>query len=309
MQSPSTTSSEARAFLAAHFGYDVGDVDLVGEGWWSRCFAFHERGRDLVVRFGGHVTDFEKDRRASGFASAALPVPQVVDVGPAFDGYYAISTRAYGEPLEVSDARGWEAVLPALFAALDALQAIEPIGAGFGPWGADGNGPYRTWREFLLDVDREQHARRAPDWRQRLRDTPTGDAPFVAGMEALRTLADACPDERHVVHGDLVNRNVLVDRDRITAVLDWGCASYGDFVYDVAWLAFWEPWYPALTEIDICARARHHYASIGLDVPDFDARVRACMLHVGLDHQAWNVTTGDLETLATVVERTNTLID
>jgi hygromycin-B 4-O-kinase len=310
MPNLSTSSDDARDFLRAHLGHDVGDVELVGEGWWSRCFGFRDGDRDLVIRFGRHADDFRKDRRAAGFASAALPVPDVLEIGDAFDGHFAISSRAYGVDLESIETREWRSVLPAFFAALDALRAIEVPGeAGYGGWDAEGRAPYRSWREFLLSVELDTRERRTYGWRRRLIDSPVGDAPFIAGVHALRALADAAPPAARVVHADLINRNVLVDGDRLTAVFDWGCALYGDFLYDIAWLAFWEPWYPALTEIDIRAQARAHYASIGLDVPDYEARIRACMLHVGLDHQAWNAGTGDFETLALVVDCTNALLD
>ena len=46
-----------------------------------------------------------------------------------------------------------------------------------------------------------------------------------------------------MVHGDLLNRNVLVapDGSRLTAVFDSGCSTYGDFLYEVAWFTFWPP--------------------------------------------------------------------
>jgi hypothetical protein len=46
------------------------------------------------------------------FAARSLPVPQVSEIGPAFGGHFAISTRAYGEPLECLGTREWDAVLP-----------------------------------------------------------------------------------------------------------------------------------------------------------------------------------------------------
>jgi aminoglycoside phosphotransferase (APT) family kinase protein len=41
-----------------------------------------------------------------------------------------------------------------------------------------------------------------------------------------------------VVHGDLLARNVLVEGDRISGVLDWGSACFGDPLYDAAWLLY-----------------------------------------------------------------------
>ena len=131
-----------------------------------------------------------------------------------------------------------------------------------------------------------------------------GDAPFDAGMARLFELADACPDERFVVHADLINRNVLVESGRINAVFDWGCSFYGDFLYDLAWIEFWAPWHPSIAATDIRAEARRHYASIGLEVDDLDARMRCYLIHIGLDHQAYCAFTGNDDDLVAVTART-----
>jgi hypothetical protein len=92
--------ADVQAFLAAHVDPHVQDVAAAGAGAWSRCFRFRSAERDLVVRFGQHVDDFLKDRLAAAYAAPGLPIPQVLTIGPAFDGHYAISTRVIGEPLE-----------------------------------------------------------------------------------------------------------------------------------------------------------------------------------------------------------------
>jgi hygromycin-B 4-O-kinase len=302
---PGTNECDAREFLTAHLGRAVGAVELVGEGSWSRCFGFRDEGRERVIRFGNFFDDFEKDRRAAAFASPALPVPEVWELGEALGGYFAISTRAYGEPLETLGAREWEAVLPSLFALLDALRTIDVAHtSGYGGWDAQGIARCATWRDFLLSVEADTPERRTYGWRQRLAESPVGDTPFAAGMRRLFELADACPADRFIVHADLINRNVLVDSGRITAVFDWGCSFYGDFLYDLAWLEFWAPWHPSLAATDIRGEARRHYSAIGLDVPDFDARLRCCLIHIGLDHQAYCAHTGELDELQAVTERT-----
>lgn len=42
-----------------------------------------------------------------------------------------------------------------------------------------------------------------------------GAGPFDQALERLRDLVRACPEERHLIHSDLLKRNVLVDRERI----------------------------------------------------------------------------------------------
>src|SRR5262245_55313961 len=91
---------QVQAFLAGHFDPASSHVEPIGAGAWSRCFGFRCGDQELVIRFGRHVDDFRKDQRASAYRTPNLPIPEVLAIGSAFDGYYAISTRAHGVPLE-----------------------------------------------------------------------------------------------------------------------------------------------------------------------------------------------------------------
>ncbi len=308
---PGPDIEAARRFLVAHLGAGVSAVELVGAGAWSRCFGFALAGRELVVRFGRQRDDFDKDRRATSFASARLPVPDVLEVGAAFDGWFAISTRARGEPLEHLDAAGWRAVLPSLLGVLDALHAVDLQPAtGWGPWDAQGVAPFASWREFLLSVADDTPARRTAGWRSRLAASPFGDADFGARLAQLAHVSehgDAVP--RHLVHADLLNRNMLVDGVHISGVLDWGCSLYGDPIYDAAWVEFWAPWYPAWADADVVGALYRHLEGRVAHPATIEARRRACLLHIALDHYAYNAWKGDASALGEVIDRTRQLID
>lgn len=85
-----------------------------------------------------------------------------------------------------------------------------------------GNAPHPSWRDYLLETGEDTPERRTHGWRQRLDDSPVGDEVFVSGLDKLAELTDPDFDERHVIHADLINRNVLMADGRITGVFDWG---------------------------------------------------------------------------------------
>lgn len=221
-------------------------------------------------------------------------------------GYFAISSRVHGKPLEAATEDEWRELVPQLFGMLDALRAIDISETrGYGSWDRTGNARLPSWRDHLLDVGQDVPEHRTHGWRQKLNDSPVGDTVFVAGLAKLAELTEVDVDERHVIHGDLVNGNVLVDDGHITGVFDWGCSTYGDPLYDIAWLRFWSPWYPALEAIDIVGEAKQHFAEIDVTVTDFDRRLRCCLLHIGLDHIAYNASLGrhdDLEQINSTVD-------
>ena len=160
---------QAQAFLATHLDSEPSEVALIGEGAWSRCFGFRHGDKELVIRFGHHLDDFQKDQLAYAYARPDLPIPEVVDIGPAFDGYYAISSRVHGVPLESLSSTQWLAVVPAVVSALEAMRKTDvPATVGVGGWGADGQAAQAGWAGHLLAVGDDPPHQRTHGWRERL---------------------------------------------------------------------------------------------------------------------------------------------
>ncbi len=300
------TDAEACRFVAGHYGRRAADIRLLGAGEWSRAYGFVLDGCDAVIRFGDHVEDFRKDQVMAAYSCAALPVPPVIEIGAAGDGYFALSQRAPGELLDGLDGAGMRAALQGLLAALDALRDIDVSGTGgYGIWAPDQTGPAASWAQALLAISQE--TARVPGWRAALAASPVGTRPFDQGYARLRELAAGLPDERHLIHGDLVNRNVLVEGSRITAVIDWGNALYGDWLYDAAWLIFWWPWFPRWQGIDITDELERHWGQHGGLPPGLHHRLRACLVHIGLDAMAYNAYRGRWDDLARIASQVTEL--
>jgi hygromycin-B 4-O-kinase len=243
------------------------------------------------------------------FARPELPVPKVLEVGEALGGFYAISERHYGAFLEALNEREWRTLMPALLRSLDALREIEPPGSGV-DWTGDEGSAASGWRQWLVESLEDHPGERVGGWREKVREAPEVDAVFVDGEQALRSLLWACPEVRHVVHRDLLNRNVLVahDASRLAAVFDWGCSLAGDFLYEVAWFTFWEPWYPALEALDFRRVIADHYETIGLEVEHFDQRLACYEIQIGLEHIAYAAFTGREEYMNTIACRTRRIL-
>ena len=123
---------------------------------------------------------------------------------------------------------------------------------------------------------------------------------FVAlvAFAAVANLLHANPQSKiALVNGTLINPGaakivpnavVVIDGDRITAVLDWGSSKYGDFLFDIANLVFYRPWFPAWRNIDFAAEARAHYDAIGLAVPNFAERLACYTLRIALDGMSYS---------------------
>src|SRR4051794_23534931 len=96
---PVLTDQDVLEFLRGRYGH-IEDLERLGGGFWSAAYGFTSGGRELVVRFGSERSWFEADRAATAFASADLPIPEVLEVGEGLGGVYAVSVRHHGSYLE-----------------------------------------------------------------------------------------------------------------------------------------------------------------------------------------------------------------
>jgi hygromycin-B 4-O-kinase len=299
---------QAREFLADLLGQDVEDLHFLASGAWSECFAFGHLGDQLVVRFGKHFEDFAKDEIAGRYARPGLPVPRVLQLGEVFGGYFAISQRVYGVPIEELDERQWREILPKIFATLDLIRHVDISNStGYGMWDSQGNGPHRSWREYLLGVDRDVPGERISGWREALRNSPKGDGPYQEGLSRLRELVAYCPEVRTLVHSDL-HLNMLVEDGNITGVIDWGCSLYGDFLYEHARFAFLSTYYEATKDIDFFAQTRAHLEPQSVDLEHYEERMLAYQIHVGLQAQIYEAFINDHSWLALSADRLISLV-
>lgn len=269
--------------LQQHFETVEGLKPLTG-GLFSQAFAFRADGAEYVVRVNGaaHAAgSFAKDEYAGRvYASEELPIPLIVAQGQADEWHYAISERIAGRTLTECSPAERRRLLPALLDMLEALGAADTSASdGYGAWGGDGDGRYGSWQAFLADVDKNHDDGFFANWHRYFNESFLERDLFERVCERMVALSEDIPNMRQLVHNDYQFENVLTDGERITGVIDWANALYGDPLYDVAWLNFisihpgW--WFDDGVEI-----LRERFGA----APGFDARIHCYELHIGLDH-------------------------
>lgn len=300
----SISIAETHQFLQQKWGAGVDDVAPIGAGAWSYAFAFTYDGGRYVIRWSFVRENFERDAVAATFSRADMPVPPTLELGSGPGGYYAISPFFPGGYLEALTSSDLERALPAILRMFTELRRIDcSRGAGFGDWGTDQYGEHPTWRSFLRSVNVDRPGRLTAGWQANLRQSPLDPARFERVYARFGTLVDACPEDRYMVHSDLLNRNVLVAGDRISAVLDWGSSFFGDTLYDVAWFHFYEPWYPEFGRLGVARRLLDHFqADPATNKTNVAERLLAYQLHIGLDSIAYNAFQRDWESLLEVAD-------
>jgi len=303
--------SEAQTFINRHFGDRAGKITPLSGGDWSQAYALSLDGNQVVARFGAHGEDYKKDQIVAEWSSGGLPIPRVLELGQTEHGYFAVSERMQGDFLDELDSRRMKAVIPSLLRSMDAIRCLDVSRTeGYGNWRSDGSGPRKTWQEALIQkFDGEQPDSRIYGWRVALEHSPGGARDFDTALKVLERLAKRMPVERHVIHSDLLYHNVLVQGDKISAVLDWGNSMYGDHLYDAAWLLYCQPRYTTWPDVDLAGELRRHWEASGSVPADLEARLLCYQIHVGLDAQSYNAFNGNWDELKLNTAQTMKLVE
>ena len=258
-------------------------------GEWSSAYRFGLDRQDFVIRLSHTSENFYRDKIAAGWSSPDLPVPRIIKVDRYEDQYYAISPFFNGEPFEFLPAASLERIIPSFLSMMTTLQSINlNCVTGYGTLTAAGEGAFKSWSEALLDVNNDKPEHLTHGWRKALSKFPGAQQRFDGFYEQLTKLAEFCPEQKHVIHSDLLYQNLLVYDHQISAVLDWGCAMIGDPVYDLAIFAFFEPWYPTFSEVNLIQKMRQSYLDQSPDNSlNFDKRMLAYQIHLTLGNIAF----------------------
>jgi aminoglycoside phosphotransferase (APT) family kinase protein len=305
------TLPQVEGFLSALHGEAVQNVEALEGGFWSSAFAYQLGERELVVRLGDVLEGFEMDRAAMAFGAPDLPIPEVLQIGRAMGGSYAISVRHHGRFLESARPFQSEAVGAALLRTLGVMRAEPSDPNAPLDWFSQRQPVASTWRQWLSNGLVDDPGRRVSGWRATLAAEPEVDGLFRACERLIGRLLDDCPERRDLVHGDLLNRNVLIaeDASRITAVFSWKCSVRGDFLYDIAWCTFWGPWHPAIAQAKIWDKTLTCASISRRALADAALRHHCYELQIGANHLGWNAWTGDSDGLKSVAARTEEILE
>lgn len=247
------------------------DVQPLAEGLTSQVYAFRDGIDEFVIRINNSIGSFHKDEYVQRrFGNKPLPIPEILVVQSINDTLaYCISRRAKGVRVQDLSTDGLNRITEPIVGVLKAISTTDITAtSGYGPFNAEGTGAYERWRDFLDSVGHQP----LYDWTA-LEDS---QQKLVQGMaEEVKSLAGSMPEHRNLIHGDFGSFNVMADGDRVTAVIDWDLAAFGDPLYDWANLLFWheDKLVPVTQRMDDVLRGE----------PNRNERLRCYQLRIGLE--------------------------
>lgn len=265
------------AFLKIRFKKeDITDIELIGKGCFSEAYSFTHEGIQKIIRINDNDQDFKKDQWAfETLKNLSVPIPKVEEIG-FYDQkhFYCISDRCLGKTYNALSLEEKKTAIPVIFQTLEMIHLLDiSQSTGFGLIDLHGNGQFSSWAESLLNL--ENH--KIPyNFKKLYKRSYFDKAFFDETYQQLSILVETLPLKRFFVHGDFGFDNLLVNKNKITGVIDWGEARIGDPIYDVAWLEYWSDdisfleWF--LEQLTL--QERHPFMLF--------ERLRACFYHIGL---------------------------
>lgn len=261
-------------FLKSNFAPDTQSLTTIKEGETSQAFSFSSKTGEFVIRVHSKKHGFEKDKYAHDhFNSRSVPIPKTFQIGQLNDKfYYSITEKAEGKIIDHFEKEEICKFIPEFISVLDSIHGFDIDDTHFGDWEIDGKAPETSWKNYLLKLIEEfgAYENKTPE------DTLLEPVVVQKILARYKQLIDYCPNVRQLVHGDYGFNNLLSNAQKITGVIDWELSKYGDFLYDVAWLSFWE------TTIDYTNIFLKHYQEKNISVPNFRERILCYKLHFGL---------------------------
>jgi hygromycin-B 4-O-kinase len=290
---PVVEPSQVLALLYQYFSASVTDLVLVEGGSIARTFAFRTGGQDYIIRFNFDrmmQSNFPKEIYLwQRLVSTQIPVPPILQVGRLGDLHFAISRKMPGKSLMHYKPEEIASVLPQIVETIDAIHHVNVSDTqGYGVFNDHGRGGATSWRAFLSKIaDEEPEQDYYGKWHYLFDDTFLAREVFDEIYHHMLGLLENCPEERYLVHGNLSLANILAHDGKLTAILDWLDARYGDFVYDIAILDYWSP------TLGVSERFRWYYHDRQIAVPAYEERILCYQCFVTLDAMRFYAKSGD----------------
>ena len=219
-------------------------------GLVSQTYSFTADGKKYVFQIGGSQKAYEKERYIGAEYSGILPFREVLHIQETNDGIaFCISRYMEGCGLDKLNERERREIIGPVIDIIDKMGRITiPADMGFGFFDAGGYARYPTWVDFVSAVDNEN----VFNW-STLTQKGMDDTAIKKAIRKVReNIAYADLKQAGLVLGDL---NVLADNGRVTGLIDCDFALYGDPLYCVASLLFWD----VIKTRDITAAVVRHY--------------------------------------------------
>ncbi len=210
-----------------------------------------------------------------------IPSRRVIATGSRDGIHYGISERLSGIPFSELSPEDFFDALPSVMETLHRIASIDVSSfTGYGWLDKSGNGKSESWEDHLGLVREEEPGDFYDRWHVMFNTTFLEKAIFDRYFSEMQKLLPFTSKKREFVHGGYGYTNVLVEHGRVSGVIDWQDARYGDPLLDIAYTVFWRD---AATQKKCISAYKNHSTEYRERFDNFDERIRCYKYYIGLD--------------------------
>lgn len=277
---PAIEKSKISDLITQFYVTPIFDLAPLGTGHMALVHSFRVANQLYVIRIiekkMAHTLTKEIDI-GKLLHGSGVPLPPILHDGNFGDFHFAIAPFAPGQILDELTAAQHAKALPNIIKTVDMIHQVDVSSTtGFGAFYETAVGPFATWQDYLLSVGEEEESGFFGNWHRLFEDSFLERPLFDQLYNEMQRLFAYLPTERYLIHGDYGFNNVLVDEGRVTAVLDWANAKFGDFLFDVAYLTNSD-------QANYITEFEHYYHSQNRAVPHYFERIRCYQCYISLD--------------------------
>jgi transcriptional regulator with XRE-family HTH domain len=211
------------------------NVKELNGGLASQTYRF-EQGKQCYIFQAGNLESYQKEKYINDQLSKTLPVRHILHIQQLDDQVaYSISEYIEGDKLFDLNSQQLLDIVPAVLDIFETLESIEVDKEGYGYFDSTGNASYPTWNDFIKAIYNQD----IYDW-SALEKKGMDSQVVKQAIEKLQShIGCIHSNKKYFVHGDVGSFNLLAKDNRITGIIDWSLALYGDHLYDKANVLFW----------------------------------------------------------------------
>lgn len=259
-------------FLSKKYQQEIKLKDIP-KGMDSIVYFFKLEKKEYIIRINSKIDGFKKDEYAyNNFKNEIIKIPKIIEYGTFFHDYYCISEKIEGITFQDATSKQVEKLLPGIFKIMEEINKIDisqTNGYGIIDYNT-GNAPYKSWKEYLYSIFDKKY-----NWNLLYQKTYINKKLLQEIILTFKNLLPYCKNNRKLLHGDFGSNNLIINNLKITGVIDWNQASYGDPLMEIANAYFWSTWL-------LCMQKTVEYYQKNYREADNVKIINCYQLHIGL---------------------------
>ncbi len=271
------------------------NIKEIGNGQIAKTYEFQVEEKRCFIQFNeqnmsqGTINELIF---AHDFKVNHIPLRKMIGHGDYLGFSYIITEKILGKAF---DNLSKEEFLRSIVDMMNVLYRISETDinrfSGYGWLDEEGNGKSESWEDHLSFIYKEEPGFFYGNWFELFDTSFLERDRFELYYEKMKDQFRFLPDIRKLIHSGFCGGNILFDKSKVTGVLDWQDARYGDPLYDLAYMVFW------MNDEDAARSLLEYTKAFKLDASkdNFDQRLKCYKYYIGLDCMRYSAKIGNKE--------------